>query len=461
MLGSVFLASVLLVAVWVSALRASPDGVTTTTGARNGVALFAAIALIAIAVREVRIWAPRFLSWVPVLTSIVFMSIAGVLFTTGRLDTAFALYGGLQVSRSDKLFSDMHWVLSWFECNLCSQWDPHYGPTLQFLDPLSAGSLGLNWLVPLGVGTVIASLISIWLLARSTSSMGRWLLLIGTVSPAWLLLLDRANSDAIILAAIIIGGWVVSRWPAYWTWSAFAFTLWAMGTIKFYPFALGIVLLFALRLKRGWLIPAGFAGASALYLLVAWEGYERSSAWTVRPGLFDITLASYGRIYLENAISMTGQGVTFIVLSLWLLALVSAVWGWLSSVHERSPDPNQFVGLVALAGGVAFAGKVLWAGFGFAYTGAFLLLIVPAAARALRAEGTFSGNGVAAGLVIVFALLLPSDVILATVLGVVAAGFGIGAGLAIWLSIWRGNRKSECTRSFGANHETRETGNVA
>ena len=83
----------------------------------------------------------------------------------------------------------------------------------------------------------------------------------------WLLLLERGNIDAVILWAAVVSAFLVSKiglkggsgWRVLWPWVVGAMLIWIVGTWKYYPFALGLMLLPALRIRRGWIVVVGFA----------------------------------------------------------------------------------------------------------------------------------------------------------------------------------------------------------
>lgn len=430
--------------IWVSALMQSDDGVTTSSGARFGIIVMVGIYMVAVMFRGAEIWAPDPLTYFPIIGTGLFLSAAGLLFGIGRLDWAYVLYGGFHVLRSDKLFSDMDWVLNWFECDFCSRWDPYYGPTLQWLEPFSFGTIGTNWLLVASLALAIAGIVSLVTLGRLSSPIGRWLIAAASISPAWLLLVDRANSDLIVFVFCIVGLGLVHRYPKFSVWLIFAIVLWYLGTVKFYPFAIGLVLLFALTIRRGWLIVASYGVATLLYMIIARDAYIESSRWTVRDDLFVGDFPYYSRTFIADRIS---SGVdsslidAFVFIGLTALVALSAYLGWSlcnpSSIGRRS----ALLGALALAGGAAFTGKVLWAGFGFMYTGAFLLLIVPALGVFGSKVGPKYGLALGVALFGFVALFTAYNTALATISGLVLGGFGLGFGARVLVTEIRSQRK--------------------
>jgi len=425
---------------WQRGLVESSDGLTTNTGARAGVIGLLLVLVAGLAVSKLRLRNLRFLVFVPGAVTLGFASVAGLLFATNRLDTAYGLYGGLQVLRSDKLFSDTHWVLSWFECDFCERWDPHYGPTLAWLEPLTGGGIGLGWLLPIGVGLVAAAAVSSWMLAVPSSPTGRWVMILASVSPAWLLLVDRANADLVILGACVIGAWFAARQPTLLSWSLFASGLWVLGTIKYFPFAMGLLLLFALGVRRGWWVIVGFLIASVGYVLLAWDSYIRSSEWNATAILVLGDFPAYGRIQtVDLLVGLDGSAgpQVLVVAMLAFLVLTGLVMGYGSTQVPPRARNQILVGALALAGAVAFLGKVLWGGFGFMYSGAFLLLAVPVIVTSSKGPGWRNGMNAAAVLLLLIALFSAYNTVLATVTGVAFAGFALGAGLRIAFTYWQ------------------------
>ena len=57
------------------------------------------------------------------------------------------------------------------------------------------------------------------------------------------LLLERGNLDAVVLWSAVAAVILVRRWNSLWAWSIAAALIWVMGTWKYYPFAMGLMLL--------------------------------------------------------------------------------------------------------------------------------------------------------------------------------------------------------------------------
>lgn len=439
-LGVVAIGTTLFVLIWLRALSSSADGVSTSTGARTGLVALLGFLIVGVTFRRLQLRNFRWLPLIPSLITAGFVGLAGFLFATDRLDPAYAFYGGLQVLRSDKLFSDTHWVLSWFDCDQCERWDPNYGPSLALLDPLTGGSIGLSWLAPLGLLLTAMALISIWMLSVVSGPLARWLLILAAASPAWLLLIDRANADLVILGATVIGVWFVARSPSLLSWSLFAAGLWILGTIKYFPFAMGLGLLLALTVRHGWIVIVGFLTASFAYVGLVWDSYQRSSEWNSSGILVLGDFPAYGRIQtVDFAVGLDSVpfAQAFVVTLLTLLVFAGFAMGYGAvDVPDRIGQRVLF-GSLALAGSIAFLGKVLWGGFGFMYSGAFLILAVPLLVASGRRISLRNGMNAAASFLFILSVFTAYNTSLATIAGVAFAGYGLGAGIRIAYVSWR------------------------
>jgi len=423
--------------IWLSALQSSVDGVTTSSGARAAIVALSASFILAVFVRRLTVWTPRWLPWVGVAVTAGFLSVAALLFQTGNLDTAFAFYGGFQVPRAGRLFSDIHIILSWFSCDFCGEWDPFYGPGLEYLDPLTGSLIGVSWLPVVGLVLAAMALLTIYLLGRFSQNLGQWLIVVGAISPAWLLLAERANLDVLILAAIVVGAGVVATRPTYFSWAAFAVVIWILGTIKTYPFALGVVLLLALGMRWGWVIVGGFLVAAGLFALAYFDSLTRSGDFYASPEFLPYIAGespAYGWVLLTERLDglFREPTATLVTLAVLIAVLVFAGWwGWLSHVPRGSQQTRVRLAILSLAGAMAFLAKALVVGFGFAYAGAALLLVVPAIVLNPGIRSLRNGSMVTLAALVLLTIFGAYNVILGTLAGFVVAGFGLGFGARV------------------------------
>ena len=423
--------------IWLSALQSSVDGVTTASGARSAIVALSVCFGLVMIVRSLDTWAPHWLPWVGVAITTFFIVVAGLLFQTGNRDTAFALYGGFQVPRAGRLFSDTHWILSWFSCDLCEEWDPVYGPGLVLLEPLTASQIGVSWLPLLGFLLFLMAALALLVVAKSSESLGRWILVFAAASPAWLLLVERANWDILVIAVLVIGAAVIARRPTYGAWATFAVSIWILGTIKTYPFALGVVLLVSLGLRFGWVIVTCYLIATALFAAVFFDSLWQAGDLYSSPELLPYEPGSspaYGRVLVSEQLTGIVEGSTASVVTTVLLILILAFagwWGWVAHNSAVWQQSRQRLAILSLAGATAFLAKALVVGFGFAYAGAALLLVVPAIQLLSGQRSVRNGSMVALALLVLVAVFGSYNVVLGSLAGFVVAGFGLGFGTRV------------------------------
>lgn len=439
--------------MWLSALQSSGDGVTTSSGARAAIVALSACFVVAVFVRSATLWTPRWLPWVAVMTTAAFVAAAALLFLSGNLDRAFALYGGFQVPRAGRLFSDTHGLLSWYSCGYCEEWEALYGTGMKVLYVLSGGQIGLPWLPFLGLLLTVMALLTAYVLVSSSSSLGRWVVVIAAVSPAWLLLVERANWDVLVLGTVVIGGIVVARRPSYVSWSIFAAAIWFLGTIKIYPFAFGLVLLMALSLRWGWVVIVGFLSATAAFVVVYFDSLQQSGGLHSSPELLAYepgASPAYGWSLLSERLDglLSQATANWVTLGLLGIVLMSASWwGWLVGVPGDRQQVRVRLGILSLAGSTAFMAKALVVGFGFAYTGAALLLVVPTISIQSGRPSVRNGSMVVLALLVLVAVFGMYNLVLGTLAGFIVAGFGLGFGARVaWEAVE--SRLHDCLRKI-------------
>jgi hypothetical protein len=291
-----------------------------------------------------------------------------------------------------------------------------------------------------GIGVamiLISSLVLLWL-ARNSAGLGQVVLLLAAVGGPWLLLMERGNLDATLLwvaAATVI---LVRRWNSLWAWSLAAALIWLVGTWKYYPFAMGLMLVPVLRLRRGWAVLVGFAVATAAFMAANWDTFRFSSQ-------SNTNMIDYGDFVVLGRIPVVARMLGTVVgaegvqtgdLLFALLALAAFGWGmavgW--ATHRRLVHPA----MLGAAGSAMFLTSVLVAGFGYGYKATFLLLAVPlvAALTTAKVPVIVSSSVVVLALVGVSAVVVWNTV-LATLAGVVVASFVLGLGGSLILrAVW-------------------------
>lgn len=133
---------------------AAADGVTTDTGGRVALVALVLAAVLPAFIHRIDVRIPRSLPWVVGGVSFGVIVILAFLRYTGQDSLAWAAYGGLQVLRGREFFSDLDWYFRWLDCDYCEHWDPHIGPSPEWLDTASGHSITLGR-VPLA-GFVLA-----------------------------------------------------------------------------------------------------------------------------------------------------------------------------------------------------------------------------------------------------------------------------------------------------------------
>jgi len=354
-----------------------------------------------------------------------------------------AIYRGLRVPQGIVQFWDLLLPMQSIDCasvgvdvyaanNGCLADPTIYGPGVLWLQWVPFDLFSARHVTGLGVAGILVSSLALLWLARSSYGPGRIILLIAAVSGPWLLLLERGNLDAVVMWVAIAAVILVRRWNALWAWSLAAALIWLMGTWKYYPFAMGLMLIPALRLRRGWTVLVAFAGAAVVFMALSWETFRFSSAansnmvdlsdsWTL--GRIPVVARMVGSVVPAEGI----QAGDLLVLA---VAVAATVWGVLVGVSMRRTPWT--LSMLAVAGSSLFLVSIVVAGFGWAYKATFLLLAVPLVSALVRSRS----QAVVAASVIVLLLLGISavvvwNVVLATLAGVVAAGFALGLAATV------------------------------
>jgi hypothetical protein len=361
----------------------------------------------------------------------------------GNTDVGVLIYRGLKVPQGIVQFWDLDLVMLSVDCarfgfdvyqdnNGCMQDASIYGPGMVWLRFIPFGLFSQANVAFLGVMMiVVSSLVLVWL-ARQAEGLGRLVLLTAAVGAPWLLLLERGNVDAVVLWVAAGTVLLTRRWNALWAWWIAAAAIWVVGTWKYYPFVLGVMLLPAVRLRRGWIVIAGFLVASFSFVLITWTNFQFSSS-------SNSEMIDYGDYVVLGRVPVVARmlGSTVPASSLqWgdvlllALAFAAALWGFAIGVSSRRNRPD--LGMLAVGGSSLYLASVLIAGFGYGYKAAFLLLVVPLASVLVIAKRrAFVFAGLTVVLLVAIESVVVWNTVLVTVAGLVAAGFGAGSGLAM------------------------------
>lgn len=393
------------------------------------------------------------LPWLAGALSVALVAAPWFSYIGGRSGWADILWRGVRIPPGLDDFWDISLVLKSVDCashgfdvytanNGCMTDPTIYGPGTLWLQYVpfdlfserNSGWLGF-------VAVLISGLVLVWL-ARIATGRGRLVLLVCAVGAPWLLLLERGNFDSFVIWAAVLLVILTRRWPGLWAWWVGAAGIWLVGTWKYYPFALGLMLLPALRLRRGWTVLVGFAAAAAVYVALTWHNLVFSLQSNGQMPLND-DLVILGRVPLVYRMP-GGDSDPWTLhagdLTIAAAALAACAWGMVVAGMLRNVRRTEV--MLGLGGAVLFLASVLVSGFGFAYKAAFLLLTVPLLARPAHPRHRLVLYSSLATLALV---VLTSTVVwntaLATMAGIVAASFALGlSGRSMWCLV-RGTRQ--------------------
>ncbi len=376
---------------------------------------------------------------------------------TGNAALGGAIYSGLRVPQGIVQFWDLTLPLQSIDCaavgvdvyaanNGCLADPTIYAPGVLWLQWVPFDLFSARYVTGLGVlGILVSSLALLWL-ARSSTGLGQIVLLIAAVGGPWLLLLERGNLDAVVIWVAVAAVILVRRWDSLWAWSVAAALFWLMGTWKYYPFAMGLMLIPVLRLRRGWIVLAGYAVAVMVFMATTWETFRFSSA-------SNSNMIDYGDPWVLGRVPVVARmlgtevgvgGLQFGDVVIFLLAVAAVLWGvavGLSSVPGRSVRSAKTLpwrpAMLAIAGSSLFLASVLVAGFGWAYKATFLLLAVPVVSGLVRAKSrVVVSSSVTVLLLTGVTAVVVWNTVLATLAGIVVAGFALGlAGTVLVRSV--------------------------
>ncbi len=444
--GAAAVTVLLLVAAVVQVLRSGTDPANTSAAGYLPLAYLAAAVLVVILglaafVRRVDV---RLASGFPWLVGAVSFAVswgAWLVLWLGNTDLAGIVYRGLHVPQGTMQFWDLTLVLQSVDCaswgfdvwqdnNGCLTDASIYGPGtlwLQYVPFVKASNAPA-----LGVLMMLASSLVLVALARWSSGVGQLVLLVAAVGGPWLLMLERGNMDAAVLWVAVAVVAIVQRWPRLWAWWLAAALIWLLGTWKYYPFAMGLMLVPVLRLRRGWTVLVGFLVASLGFVLLTWTNLQLSTS-------SNAAMVDYGDFVVLGRVPVVARMLGTVVgaggvqlgdaLVLGLAAAAVACGVGFGLVVRRVPVGPAMLGV---AGSTLFIVAVVLAGFGWGYKAAFLLLGVPLVSSFVASPRRL----VASVAVTVLALTAVTAVVvwntvLATLAGVVVAGFVLGASLAV------------------------------
>lgn len=406
-------------------------------------AVLGAVLVTSLTVRRARITTSRGLPWIVGATSFIASFVPWWGLAGGNTDLGVLIYRGLKVPQGIVQFWDLDLVMLSVDCarfgfdiyqdnNGCMQDASIYAPGMVWLRFIPFGVFSQANIAFLGVAMIVLSSLVLMWLARQSDGLGRIVLLVAAVGAPWLLLLERGNIDAVVLWVAAGTVLLTRRWNALWAWWVAAAAIWVVGTWKYYPFVLGVMLLPALRLRRGWTVIVGFLAGSLGFALFTWTNFQFSSS-------SNSAMIEYGDYVVLGRVpvvarmlgSMVGApGLQWGDILLFALTIAAAFWGLL--VGSMARVNRSDLGMLAVGGSALYLASVLISGFGYGYKAVFLLLVVPLVSvwvGAARRVLVFSGLAVL--LLVGVQSVVVWNTVLVTSAGLVIAGFGAGAGLAM------------------------------
>jgi len=416
----------------------------------SATAALVAVLVIALFVRRVDVALTAGFPWLVGALSFLVSFVPWWGIAGGNPDLGTLMYRGLKVPQGIMQFWDLSLVMQSVDCarwgfdiyarnNGCLQDPSIYAPGMVWVQYVPFGVFSQANVAFLGVGVIAAaSLVLAWL-ARQSTGLGQIVLVIAALGGPWLLLLERGNIDALVLCAAAVAVFLVRRWNVLWVWVLAAALLWLMGTWKYYPFAMGAMLLPVLRLRYGWTVIAGYLVASVGFVLLTWENFLFSSSTNTAMAEFG-DFVVLGRVpvvarMLGTDVGAGGWQVGDLVLL--LLTLAAVVWGL--GIGSAMKRVRTWTAMLAVAGSALYLVSVLLSGFGYGYKATFVLLIVPIVS-ALVASGTrfIAASGLAVLLLVGIQSVVVWNTVMATTAGLVASGFAFGlSGITLIRSVKR------------------------
>ena len=337
----------------------------------------------------------RLPAWVPPVVYLVVSVGPVVAVLVGARSVGESFYVQfLRFFHTAEVFGDLVNVTGAWECGLTQSGqanvcDPFGRPYIYPTGLLVVGNLGIDstWLTGLGLMLAFGVALSLWLLARRTTTVGRVVLTLMGVSPTFILLTERANIEALLLPALLSALWVGGQklGPAIFSFLVIA----AVAFTKFLPaIALLATPLAAPRQKM-----IRWAVAVVLFVIVAIAMF--GDIGKVEAPSYLTT--SFG---LPNLLALiSGQSAPTFAVSgfVWAIALIAVALGVITGISWRVSTNFKVSGrfyperAIALAGlsvvGTAFVGFS-----SFDYRLILLALAVPLLNQLLQGETRFSVN---------------------------------------------------------------------
>lgn len=387
----------------------------------------------------------------PWVTGAVTVAVLGLLFAlwwTGREGLGYQWTQALHLVASPGTFGDLHTPLNWFEC-VSQGTDPYAGPAGGCQESAMSYGPGMLWWSSfafleghfrvLGLIAVALSVLSLVWLSKRSQGRGQLALLFIAIAPAWTMLLNHGNLDQLIIWTAILIVVLTTRMnpDRLLPWVLAAIPIWIIGTWKYYPFAMIIAFIPALRIKRGWMLIVGFITAALAFFGLYWSQVKLSLGAHVdmSGGVGRSTWAAFigGQAKADRALGWPDLLIAAVLIT-------AAIWGWTST--RPLPTAQLLVSrptaILAAAGAATAIGSVTLPGVGFPYKAALLVLAVPLLSRLGGDKRPELWRSTTAFLVLVVLGTLAEWNPLLTSLAVnVSAAYILGLSLRPLLANWR------------------------
>jgi hypothetical protein len=439
----------LLVIVLIQVLRTATDQAAANFVAptMTACAVLLAIFVLGFFIHALTIHVGRTFAWLVGFASLLFAFVPWLVLTSGNTELAATMYRGLRIPQGIERFWDLSLVLQSVDCdawgfnvfvdnNGCLKDAAIYGPGMLWLNKVPFDAFSFSHVLALGVAMMVISSVALVWLARESAGLGQIVLLVAALGAPWLLLLERGNIDAVLIWVAVLVVVLVRGWPNLWVWSIAAIMIWVVGTWKYYPFAMGIMLLPVIRLRRGWMVFGGWLLASLGYVLLTWSNFKFSmqsnSNMTeigdyVVLGRVPVVARMFGSVFPAQGIQLGD----FLVA---LLAVAAVAWGVASALRIRTHETTKLTNsaVLAAAGSALFLSSVLVGGFGWAYKAAFLLLCIPIFSWiATQKDRLLVASGFVTLALVAVCSIVVWNTLLASLAGIIAASFGAGVSVTL------------------------------
>ena len=428
----------------------------------QAVLVLAVVLLLALVFDSIRLRLRSLIVWLVLLVGLAVALVPPIIWLLVSPGLASTVFQGLGVTSAGPSYGDLDYVLRAVACsnsgadildpgNTCFPGGTLYGPALAWLGPLSVPP---SWSVSLGMTLSVAAVLAVWWLAHKTPTVGALTLLVAVASPAWVLLVERGNIDAVVLIVAIVIALSWNRWGSLGQLALIILVV-LLAAVKYYPIVLLLGVLPYVRRRVQIIVSLGLFLVFATYLWafrsdVAWSLQVNSGQATTSNG----SIGSRVLAAFAGATSVDGALPLLIVLTLALSVSIVAT-GYINSIPIMR-IPNFAVSAALVGSSLTFVTLVI-AGAGFPYKAVFLLLAVPLAAYWLESDRRYQR---ATGLLLLVSIALSQTLVFnpitTSLASLVASSLALGGSLGQFLhqSHWLPFRHGHSTSGLASPLES-------